>query len=119
MSVLIVDDDAAFRQALENDLRQSGYAVRAVAGLDSALHAMLQANHRAAIVDAHLPYSELKALVMLFRRCAIPVVLLMEQDAMTGEAKPVALRGDITLIKPVGAVELRHCLACVIGQASG
>ncbi|GGA50972.1 hypothetical protein [Dyella nitratireducens] len=119
MSVLIVDDDTAFRQALENDLRQSGYVVHAAAGLDSAMHAMLVAHHRAAIVDAHLPYSEVKTLVGLFRHCAIPIVLLLEQDVVTGSVKPIAFRGDITLIKPVGVVELRHCLACVIGQTSG
>ncbi|RDS82233.1 response regulator [Dyella monticola] len=116
MSVLIVDDDAVFRQALEQDLQRSGYAVCAASGLDSALNAMLLADHRVAIVDAHLPYREVKALISLFRRCAIPIVLLLEQDAATGSAKPIAFRGDITLIKPVGVVELRHCLACVIGQ---
>jgi DNA-binding response OmpR family regulator len=110
MSVLIVDDDAAFRNVLKNNLRQMGYVVYAAAGFESALDAMLKATHRVAIVDAHLPFGEARRLLALFRHCAVPVLLFVERDAVTGAGRPTECEGELILMKPVGVVELERNL---------
>ncbi|HEY4090939.1 MAG TPA: response regulator [Luteibacter sp.] len=110
MTILIVDDDMAFRDALERDLRRTGYGVCAAAGLASALEALLQATHRIALVNAHLPYGETRQIVAVLRRCAIPVVLLVERDAESGEPRANDTEGDRVLIKPTGLVELQRCM---------
>lgn len=110
MRILIVDDDTAFRNSLEKDLAQMGHDVSAAGGLESALDAILQTTFRAAIVDAHLPYGETQRLITLFHSCGTPVLLLAEQDTTTGLARPIGCASDLTLMKPVGVVELERSL---------
>jgi DNA-binding response OmpR family regulator len=108
MVVLIVDDDAAFREVLKSSLQQMGYIAYVAVGLESALEALLQATHRVALVDAHLPYGETQRLLALLRHCGIPVLLFVEREAATGAARPIACQGDLILMKPVGVVELER-----------
>jgi DNA-binding response OmpR family regulator len=110
MPVLIIDDDAAFRAALERDLRQSGYTVYVSAGFESMVEVLLKATPRTAIVDAHLPYGESRQAVRVLHRCGIPVVLLNERDAPVDRWEGATIRGDATLTKPVGLVELEQHL---------
>lgn len=110
MAILIVDDDVGFRDALERDLRRTGYGVHAAGGLESALAALLQASHRIALIDAHLPYGETRQIRAVLRHCAIPVILLVERDAASGEPRGIDAQGDRMLVKPTGLVELQRCM---------
>jgi DNA-binding response OmpR family regulator len=40
----------------------------------------------------------------------IPVVLLVERDAESGEPRVTDTEGDRVLIKPTGLVELQRCM---------
>ncbi|KQZ77700.1 hypothetical protein ASD55_07500 [Rhodanobacter sp. Root561] len=110
MRILIVDDDAAFRNSLKSDLTQMGHEVSAAVGLESALDAVLQTAFRAAIVDAHLPYGETRRLITMLQSCGTSVLLLAEQDSTTGLAHPTGYASVCTLMKPVGVVELERSL---------
>lgn len=110
MPVLIIDDDTAFRTALEHDLRQSGYTVYASVGFESMVDVLLKVTPRAAIVDAHLPYGESRRAVMVLRRCGVPVVLLGERGAPVDRWQSEGVTGEVTLTKPVGLVDLDRCL---------
>lgn len=109
MSVLIIDDDASFRDALESDLRGMGYTVYIAAGFDSMVDVVLKATPGLAIVDAHLPHGESRQVITVLKRCGIPVVLLCERDVPKDRWEDTELAGDVTLTKPIGLVELdRH-----------
>ncbi len=110
MAILIVDDDVGFREALDHDLRRTGYVVHAAAGLESALAALLRTTHRIALIDAHLPYGETRQISAVLRHCAIPMVLLVERDAESGEPRVINTHGDRVLVKPTGLVELQRCM---------
>ncbi len=110
MAVLIIDDDASFREDLKRSLQQMGYVAHTAVGLESALDAMLQTPQRIAMIDAHLPYGETPFLLTLFRQCGIPVLLFVEREAATGAPRPTTCQGDLTLMKPVGVVELERSL---------
>jgi len=75
------------------------------------LDALLQATHRAALVDAHLPYGETRRILRLrYVTCAIPVVLLVER-AESGVSR-CRRRGTVIgcWSNPIGLVELQRCL---------
>lgn len=110
MPVLIIDDDAAFRSALERDLRQCGYTVHVSAGFESMVNILLKVAPRAAIVDAHLAYGESRQAMMALHRCGIPVVLLSERGAPVDRWEGAKLTSEVNLTKPVGLVELEQCL---------
>jgi DNA-binding response OmpR family regulator len=110
MPVLIIDDDTAFRLALEHDLQQSGYTVYATAGFESMVDVLLKVTPRVAIVDAHLPYGESRQAVMALHCCSVPVVLLTERDAPVDRWQIESVASDVTLSKPVGLVDLDRYL---------
>lgn len=110
MTILIVDDDARFREALKHDLRCMGYTVHAVIGLESMLDALLHATHHVALVDAHLPYGETRRICTALRHCAIPVALVVEREAESGAPRAAEVEYDHVLVKPVGLVELQRCV---------
>jgi len=117
MSVLIIDDDAAFRAMIESDLRRSGYTVHISAGFNSMVDVLLKATPQVAIVDAHLPYGESRQAVTVLRRCGISIVLLGERDAPMDRWEDAKLTGDVALTKPVGLVELERCLKQLLPPA--
>jgi DNA-binding response OmpR family regulator len=116
MTILIVDDDAGFREALKHDLRCMGYTVHAAIGLESMLDALLHATHHVALVDAHLPYGESRRICTALRHCAIPVALLVERDAASGMPRAADVECGHVLIKPIGLVELQRCVEQLLAR---
>lgn len=110
MPVLIIDDDTAFRIALERDLQQSGYTVYAAAGFESMVDVLLKVTPRAAIVDAHLPFGESRQAAMVLHCCGVPVLLLKERDSPVDRWQIASVESDVTLSKPLGLVDLDRCL---------
>lgn len=110
MPVLVIDDDTAFRTALEHDLQQRGYTVYVSAGFESMVDVLLKVTPRTVILDAHLPYGESRQAVMVLHRCGIPVVLLNERDAPVDRWQTENIAREVTLTKPVGWVELDRYL---------
>lgn len=110
MPVLIIDDDTAFRSALERDLQLCGYTVYAAAGFESMVDVLLKVTPGAAIVDAHLPYGESRQAVMVLHCCSVPVLLLTEPDAPVDRWQIASVATDVTMNKPVGLVDIDRCL---------
>lgn len=110
MSVLIIDDDAAFSVALAGDLQRMGFAAQVATSLEAMIDILLKAIPHVAIVDAHLADGDSRHVVTMLRRCSIPIVLVYENDASESRWLGADITGDVTMTKPIGLVDLEYHL---------
>ena len=125
--LLIVDDSATSRRALEMALGQSGMRVTTAESAGAALAALHQAGHDddpfvVAVVDFEMPGTdglELARSIMEDPLTADTRIVLLTALGHRGEAKTAQQAGvDAYLTKPVHQESLYDCLATVMGLAS-
>lgn len=107
-SVLLVDDDAVFRDRLAQALTSRGYDVRAVSGFEDALAAARQETPEYAIVDLRMPghsglevVRDLSALDPSTR-----IVMLTGYGSIATAVEAVRLGAAQYLIKPITVEDL-------------
>ena len=104
-SILVVEDDAGYRELLELSLREEGYQVSTVANHSEALHAFNDAHYDVVICDFRLPgQNGLDLIKDLKERAPRTAFILLTALGMAGQAKQAISQGaDYYLVK--GAVE--------------
>ena len=122
LSVLIVDDNASSRAALESLLGSWGVRTESVADGAAALALLATAPVDVAVIDAAMPVMDGRELAgrlaALPERAAAHVVLLTTGRSL--DAADVTRMGvDATVAKPVGHVELREALVRVMTPRAG
>lgn len=116
---LVVEDDAAIRDAVAIALRDEGYRVCAVATTPAALIEAESFRPDVAIVDIRLPEGpDGVALARRLRQAAdLPVVFLTAADSLEDRLAGFAAGGDDYIVKPFSMPELLARVRAVLRRA--
>ena len=106
--VLVVDDEATVRQALERALRLEGFAVATAAGGVEALDAIGRMPPSAVVLDVTMP--DLDGVTVVRRLRAegvdVPVCILSARDEVADRVAGLEAGADDYLVKPFALEEL-------------
>ncbi|MGW7818509.1 response regulator transcription factor [Streptomyces puniciscabiei] len=107
-AVLVVDDDAAIRRALERGLRLSGFAVRTAGDGAEALAALADAPPDVLVLDVSMPgMSGIEVCTRLRAEGRdLPVLMLSALDETADRIAGLQAGGDDYLVKPFALQEL-------------
>jgi len=113
-SILVIDDDAAMREALEDVLREMGVGVRAAGDGQEGLERLRTGPRPCAVlVDMRMPRLDGAGLVRAIR--ADPALRDLPVVAMTGDDDEPPLPVSAWLHKPFDLAELAHILSALCG----
>jgi DNA-binding response OmpR family regulator len=106
--VLVVDDEATVRQALERALRLEGFAVATAAGGREALAAVAERPPAVMVLDVTMPDLDGVSVVKRLRADGVdvPVCILSARDEVTDRVSGLQAGADDYLVKPFAIAEL-------------
>ena len=106
--VLVVDDEASVRQALERALSLEGFAVATAAGGNEALDAVAQRPPAVIVLDVAMPDLDGVSVVRRLRGSGIdiPVCILSARDEVPDRVSGLQAGADDYLVKPFAIAEL-------------
>src|SRR3954453_8480877 len=106
--VLVVDDEATVRRALERALRLEGFAVSTAAGGREALAAVAQRPPAVVVLDVMMPDLDGVAVVRRMRADGVdvPGCILSARDGVAGRVAGLQAGADDSLVKPFAIAEL-------------
>ncbi|MFL5780885.1 MAG: response regulator transcription factor [Thermoleophilaceae bacterium] len=106
--VLVVDDEATVRQALERALRLEGFAVATAAGGNEALTAVAERPPSVVVLDVTMPDLDGVSVVRKLRASGIdlPVCILSARDEVGDRVAGLQAGADDYLVKPFAIAEL-------------
>lgn len=121
MRVLIVEDDAALRESLADNLRERGFTVDAA---QDGVEAEYFANEYAlalAIVDLGLPGTSGIELIEAFRRDGkiFPILILTARDHWSDKVAGLNAGADDYMVKPFNLDELDARMHALLRRAAG
>jgi DNA-binding response OmpR family regulator len=108
MRLLVAQDDAGLRSALERRLLESGYVVDAVANGEQALRFLCTHDYEVAVLDWVMPEVSGIEVVHELRRCGsrLPVLMLSARDAPGDRVAGLDAGADDYMVKPFDFGEL-------------
>ena len=110
-SILIVDDDAALRETLDDFLSAEGYAIRQSANVTEARAAIAAAGPDLILLDINMPGGDGLTLAAELRaRTQLPIIILSGKGSMVDKVVGLEVGADDYVAKPF---ELRELLARV------
>jgi DNA-binding response OmpR family regulator len=106
--VLVVDDEASVRQALERALRLEGFAVSTAAGGREALTAVAERPPSVIVLDVTMPDIDGVSVVRRLRAAGldVPVCILSARDEVDDRVAGLQAGADDYLVKPFAIAEL-------------
>jgi DNA-binding response OmpR family regulator len=106
--VLVVDDEATVRQALERALRFEGFAVSTAAGGHEALTAVAERPPAVVVLDVTMPDLDGVSVVKRMRADGldVPVCMLSARDEVSDRVAGLQAGADDYLVKPFALDEL-------------
>ncbi|MGH3114885.1 MAG: response regulator, partial [Gaiellaceae bacterium] len=106
--VLVVDDDAAIRVALERALRLEGFAVSTADGGEAALAEVARAEPDLMVLDVAMPDLDGVAVVRRLRGEGVdlPICILSARDEVDDRVAGLQAGADDYLVKPFALAEL-------------
>jgi two-component system, OmpR family, response regulator PrrA len=106
--VLVVDDEASVRHALERALRLEGFAVSTAAGGNEALAAVAQRPPSVIVLDVSMPDLDGVSVVRRLRADGlhVPVCILSARDEVHDRVAGLQAGADDYLVKPFAIAEL-------------
>ncbi len=117
--VLVVDDDAAIRQALERALRLEGFAVATAAGGRAALEEVARRPPAAMVLDVTMPDLGGRAVCARLRADGMrtPILILSARDEVEDRIAGLQAGADDYLVKPFAVEELIARLRALLRRA--
>lgn len=108
MNLLIIEDDAELRSALQTLLTQRGYGVEGLRSGREGLSALLAREYDLAIVDLALPEMDGLSLIRTLRRerRGLPILVITARDAVDDRVIGLDAGADDYLVKPFEMQEL-------------
>lgn len=108
-TVLIVEDDAALRLAMQKALRAAGYEVLVAKAGDEGLEMALAENPDCVLLDVMMPGKNgYEVLADLRARDAdLPIVMITAKGEEADKVRGLELGADEYVVKPVGVAELK------------
>jgi DNA-binding response OmpR family regulator len=106
--VLVVDDDAAIREALERALRGEGFGVDTAPGGRAALAAVASRPPAAIVLDVGMPDLNGRAVCARLRADGVrtPILILSARDEVADRVAGLQAGADDYLVKPFAVEEL-------------
>jgi DNA-binding response OmpR family regulator len=106
--VLVVDDEASIRQALERMLRYEGFAVRLACGGREALAAVEERTPAAVVLDIAMPDLDGVCVIKSLRArgVEVPICVLSARDEIADRVQGLQSGADDYLVKPFAPAEL-------------
>ena len=117
--ILVVEDDAGAREAMQAILEAQGYAVRTAGSAEEALDHFRRDSFHLALIDHQLPGKSGTELTGLIADAApmTGVVLITGHGTMTAAVRAMKLGALDYVAKPVDASKLKHVVAeCLAGR---
>jgi len=117
--VLVVDDEAAMRAALEASFRRNGWTVESAAGTREALAKFEAGRPRLVVTDIRMPDGDGFAIMRQVRsRAPLTAVILLTAYASVPDAVAAMKDGACDyLVKPIAFEELERAAQRVLGNA--
>ena len=119
--ILVVDDDAGVRQALQRALRLEGFAVRLAEGGKEALRAVAEQPPAAVVLDVAMPDLDGVAVVRRLRAdgSEVPVCILSARDEVSDRVAGLQAGADDYVVKPFAVPELAARLHALLRRHGG
>ena len=119
--VLVVDDEATVRQALERALRLEGFAVETASGGRAALEAVARRPPSVVVLDVTMPDLDGVSVVRRLRGEGIdvPVCMLSARDEVEDRVAGLHAGADDYLVKPFAIAELTARLEALLRRGGG
>jgi two-component system, OmpR family, response regulator len=110
MRVLLIEDDRMVGAAIEQALKDAGYAVDWALDGETALHAAKGETYELVLLDLGLPLSDGREVLRQLRalRQNLPVIIVTARDGVDDRIEGLDLGADDYLVKPF---EIRELLA--------
>ena len=117
--VLVVDDDAATREALERALRLEGFAVSTADGGRAALESVARRPPAAVILDVTMPDMGGRTVCARLRADGVrtPILILSARDEVEDRVAGLQAGADDYLVKPFAVAELIARLRALLRRA--
>jgi two-component system response regulator CiaR len=108
MRILVVEDDAALREAVVSILKEENYLVEEAATGDEGLYLARQGIHDLIVLDIMLPEVSGLEIVRILRSGGfnVPVLLLTARDSVEDRVVGLDIGADDYLVKPFAIPEL-------------
>jgi two-component system response regulator MprA len=119
MRILVVDDDAAVREAIDRALRLDGYRTELAADGRAALNAIAVAPPDAVVLDVLMPEIDGLAVCRRLRAAGdrTPVLVLTARDAVSDRVRGLDAGADDYLVKPFALEEMLARLRALLRRA--
>lgn len=121
MRVLLIEDDAEIASLVVRDLHGAGYTVDAVDQGEAGLHAALDTNYSAIVVDLRLPDRDGLDIVRELRGRGLqaPILILTGRRRVADRVAGLKAGADDYLVKPFAMAELRARLGALQRRPGG
>jgi two-component system, OmpR family, response regulator MprA len=119
VTILVVDDDRAVREALRRVLRLNGYEVELAASGQEALTRVAAAPLDAMVLDVGLPGIDGLEVARRLRGAGnrLPILILTARDAISDRVEGLDAGADDYLVKPFDVDELQARLRALLRRA--
>jgi two-component system, OmpR family, response regulator len=119
MRLLVVEDEADLRSALEQALREEGYAVDGAGDGEEAIYKAEAWEYDAIVLDVMLPkFNGWQILERIRKQKKTPVLMLTARDAVRDRVHGLDLGADDYLVKPFDLNELLARVRSLIRRSS-
>ena len=114
--ILVVDDDAGMRTALDASLRQSGWQVESAAGAEDAIERFRRSRHSVVVTDIRMGDGDGLQVMREVRRLApgTPVILLTAYACVPDAVGAIQAGAFDYLVKPVSFEQLQDRVSKVL-----
>ena len=118
--ILVVDDEAPIREALERALRLEGFAVECAPGGRTALEAVARRPPAAIVLDVTMPDMNGRAVCARLRADGIrtPIMILSARDEVEDRVAGLQAGADDYLVKPFAVEELVARLQALLRRSA-
>ena len=119
--ILVVDDEAPIREALERALRLEGFAVECAPGGRTALEAVARRPPAAIVLDVTMPDMNGRAVCARLRADGVrtPIMILSARDEVDDRVAGLQAGADDYLVKPFAVEELVARLQALLRRSAG
>ena len=119
MTILVVDDDRALREALRRALTLAGYEVQVAEDGEQALELLAQMEPDAVVLDVGLPGIDgLEVCRRVRLGSRVPILILTARDAVANRIDGLDAGADDYMVKPFDVDELKARLRALLRRAN-
>jgi two-component system response regulator PhoP len=121
MRILLIEDEAALREPLQERLRQEGHVVDLAADGEEGLYAGTEYPVDVAVIDLGLPKLSGMEVIRQLRACGktFPILILTARGRWQDKVEGLEAGGDDYLVKPFEVEELLARLRALVRRAAG